>query len=77
MHTAKIRFEFPENKRSIIFKSVKPDITSSERATTKLTNDKELAAEIEAKDITALRAAINTLLQAVSASEKAADVVKN
>lgn len=76
MHTAKIKFDFPEGKRGIIFNSVKPDISSTERATTTLKNERELVAEIDAKDTTALRAAMNTLLQMVSASEKATDAVK-
>ena len=73
LHSAIISFDFSEKKKSIIFDSVKPDITSTERANTTLLNGNELSANIQAKDVVALRAAVNTLLQMVSASEKTID----
>ncbi len=73
LHSAIISFDFPEKKKGIIFDSVKPDITSTERANTTLLNGNELSANIQAKDVVALRAAVNTLLQMVSASEKTID----
>lgn len=73
MHKATITFDFPEKKGGIIFDSVKPDITSTGRANTVLLNGEELSANIEANDVVALRAAMNTLLQMVSASEKTID----
>ena len=73
LHTATINFDFPEKKRSVIFDSVKPDLTSTDRANTTLLNGEELSANIQAKDVVALRAAVNTLLQMVSASEKTID----
>jgi len=73
LHTATINFDFPEKKRCIIFDSVKPDLTSTDRANTTLVNGKELSANIQAKDVVALRAAVNTLLQMVSASDKTID----
>ncbi len=73
LHTATISFDFSEKKKGIIFNSVKPDITSTDRANTTLLNGNELSANIQAKDVVALRAAVNTLLQMVSASEKTID----
>lgn len=72
MISTKIEFDFDKKKSEIIFKSIKPDLTNTKRATTNIIIDKMgiLKVSIEANDTTALRAATNTLLRLIDSSEK-------
>jgi len=76
VHTARLKFEFPEDKRDILFEALNPDVSSSERARTVLKKERALVVDITARDITAMRAALNTVLQSIAACEKTVDVVK-
>lgn len=76
MISTKIKFDFDKKKSEIIFKSIKPDLSNTKRATTKLVLDKMgiLNVSIEANDTTALRAATNTLLRLIDTSEKVLNI---
>ncbi|NOR85247.1 hypothetical protein GQ473_03955 [archaeon] len=76
MISTKIEFDFDKKKSDIIFKSIKPDLTNTKRAITKVVIDKNgtLSVSIEANDTTALRAATNTLLRLIDTSEKVLNI---
>ncbi len=75
MIESKTIFDFDEKKAELILSSLKPDITNTKRATITLKIESEtLVAKISAKDTTALRAAINSVLMLVSAAEKVLNI---
>lgn len=76
MISTKIEFDFDKKKSEIIFKSIKPDLSNTKRATTNVVIDKTgiLKVSIEANDTTALRAATNTLLRLIDTSEKVLNI---
>ncbi len=68
-------FDFDEKTAELILSSLRPDITNTKRATITLKIESEtLVAEIRAKDTTALRAAINSVLRLVGAAEKVLNI---
>ncbi len=75
MIESKTIFDFDEKKAELILSSLKPDITNTKRATITLKIESEtLVAKISAKDTTALRAAINSVLRLVGTAEKVLNI---
>ena len=64
MHSARIEIECLKGSLEAVYKSILPDITSSERADISI-NKKESSLEvlINSRDISALRASMNTILK--------------
>ncbi len=72
MHEATIRLDVPEKLKKIVYGAISPDLRTDGRAKVALSED--LTVKIEAKDYTAMRASMNTIMRLAKAAQNAAEV---
>ena len=74
MYKSVIEIDKPADK-DVIYQSLIPDMASTERADISIRSGKTLKIEINTKDITSLRAVINTVLRQIKLIEDTTKVI--
>ncbi len=74
MYKSVIEIDKPADK-DLIYQSLIPDMASTERADISIRSGKTLKIEINTKDITSLRAVINTVLRQIKLIEDTTKVI--
>ena len=73
MNTAEIRIELPNP--DLVYKALEPEIKNTKRFEVKVSPEKEaLKISVEAKDVTALKAAINSYLRLIELTANVREV---